>query len=257
MATPLLRLEEVNIRYRRQRAVEDLSLTVEEGEILGIVGESGSGKSTLLRGIIGLLGSGGTVERGRILYRDRDITRLPPAEMTRLRGREIAMVFQNTSASLCPVRTVWDQLREMGGGEIPAQEMRRRALELMEKVHLEERVLSSYPFELSGGMNQRVGIVMAMALRPSLLLADEPTSALDVTVQKQVIGELLALRESYGTAIVIVSHNIGVVARMAHRVAVMKGGRLVEWGTADQVLRHPAEPYTRQLIAAVPRLRRS
>ena len=169
------------------------------------------------------------------------------------------MVFQNCTAALCPIRTVWAQLRESAGRELSQQEVRSRALELMERVHLTdgERVLQSYPFELSGGMTQRVGIVMAMLRRPALLLADEPTSALDVTVQKQVIQEMLDLRKAYGTAIVIVTHNIGVVAAMADRVAVMQGGRLVEWGEKEQVLQSPRAQYTRELIAAVPRLRRS
>ena len=169
------------------------------------------------------------------------------------------MVFQNCTAALCPIRTVWEQLRESVGRELPKKEIRSRALELMERVHLTdgERVLQSYPFELSGGMNQRVGIVMAMLRRPDLLLADEPTSALDVTVQKQVVEEMLGLREVYGTAIVLVTHNIGVVERMADRVAVMHRGRLVEWGDREQVLRSPKAEYTRALIAAVPRLRRA
>ena len=259
MMQPLLEFSHTEIRYGRQRAVEDLSLSVAPGEILGIVGESGSGKSTAIRAAMGLLGPGGSITGGEIRFRGQDLSTLSPQQMRRLRGREMGMVFQNCTAALCPIRTVWAQLRESVGRELSQQEVRSRALELMERVHLTdgERVLQSYPFELSGGMTQRVGIVMAMLRRPALLLADEPTSALDVTVQKQVIQEMLDLRKAYGTAIVIVTHNIGVVAAMADRVAVMQGGRLVEWGEKEQVLQSPRERYTRELIAAVPRLRRS
>lgn len=259
MVQPLLEFSHTEIRYGSRTAVEDLSLTVSPGEILGIVGESGSGKSTVVKAAMGLLGPEGAVTGGKILFRGQDLSALTPEQMRRLRGRKMGMVFQNCTAALCPIRTVWEQLRESVGRELPKKEIRSRALELMERVHLTdgERVLQSYPFELSGGMNQRVGIVMAMLRRPDLLLADEPTSALDVTVQKQVVEEMLGLREVYGTAIVLVTHNIGVVERMADRVAVMHRGRLVEWGDREQVLRSPKAEYTRALIAAVPRLRRA
>ena len=259
MVQPLLEFSHTEIRYGSRTAVEDLSLTVSPGEILGIVGESGSGKSTVVKAAMGLLGPEGAVTGGKILFRGQDLSALTPEQMRRLRGREMGMVFQNCTAALCPIRTVWEQLRESVGRELPKKEIRSRALELMERIHLTdgERVLQSYPFELSGGMNQRVGIVMAMLRRPDLLLADEPTSALDVTVQKQVVEEMLGLREVYGTAIVLVTHNIGVVERMADRVAVMHRGRLVEWGDREQVLRSPKAEYTRALIAAVPRLRRA
>ncbi len=259
MVQPLLEFSHTEIRYGSRTAVENLSLTVSPGEILGIVGESGSGKSTVVKAAMGLLGPEGAVTGGKILFRGQDLSALTPEQMRRLRGREMGMVFQNCTAALCPIRTVWEQLRESVGRELPKKEIRSRALELMERVHLTdgERVLQSYPFELSGGMNQRVGIVMAMLRRPDLLLADEPTSALDVTVQKQVVEEMLGLREVYGTAIVLVTHNIGVVERMADRVAVMHRGRLVEWGDREQVLRSPKAEYTRALIAAVPRLRRA
>lgn len=259
MVQPLLEFSHTEIRYGSRTAVENLSLTVSPGEILGIVGESGSGKSTVVKAAMGLLGPEGAVTGGKILFRGQDLSALTPEQMRRLRGRKMGMVFQNCTAALCPIRTVWEQLRESVGRELPKKEIRSRALELMERVHLTdgERVLQSYPFELSGGMNQRVGIVMAMLRRPDLLLADEPTSALDVTVQKQVVEEMLGLREVYGTAIVLVTHNIGVVERMADRVAVMHRGRLVEWGDREQVLRSPKAEYTRALIAAVPRLRRA
>lgn len=252
----LLELERLTIAYGGQTAVQDVSLSVEPGEILGIVGESGSGKSTLIRAIMGLLPPGGQITGGEIRYDGASLRSCTESQLRRLRGREIGMVFQDSAASLCPVRTVWAQLRESLGRDVSRDEARARALELMESIRLEEAVLESYPFQLSGGMNQRVGLVLAMAQRPSLLLADEPTSALDVTVQKEVIREMLALRQRYGTAIVLVTHNIGVVEAMADRVAVLRGGILEELGEREQVLKAPRSDYTRSLIAAVPRLRR-
>lgn len=172
----------------------------------------------------------------------------------------MGMIFQNTGASLCPIRRIEEQLYEsvLQHEKISRFEVRRRALELFEKMKLRdgERILKSYPFELSGGMNQRVGIMMAMIMNPDLLFADEPTSALDVTVQAQVVREMVKLRELFGTGIAIVTHNIGVVEYMADQIAVLYQGKLVEYGTKEEVLYHPQEPYTRQLIGAVLRMDR-
>ena len=254
----LLELEHLEVRYHGHPAVRDVSLSVEPGEVLGIVGESGCGKTTLIRAAMGLLPPDARMD-GHIRYRGRELLACTPAELRRLRGRELAMVFQDCAASLCPVRTVWAQLQEAVGRSIPRQELLQQALSMMESLHLEggQRILDSYPFELSGGMAQRVGLLLAMLPRPSLLFADEPTSALDVTVQAQVIREMRALREASGTAIVLVTHNIGVVAAMADRMAVLRHGEVVECGPTWQVLTAPQAAYTAQLIAAVPRLRRS
>lgn len=254
----LLELEHLDIAYNGQPALRDVSLTVEPCEIFGIAGESGCGKSTLIRGVMGLLPPEGTVTGGVIRYRGEDLRACPPRRLRQLRGREMGMVFQNCAASLCPVRTVWSQLREALGREVSPQEARKRALELMAHMHLEdgERILQSYPFELSGGMNQRVGLMLAMALRPSLLFADEPTSALDVTVQREVLREMQTLQQLHGTAIVLVTHNLAVLEALADRVAILKDGTLVEIGTAAEVFGAPRAEYTRQLLAAVPRLRR-
>ena len=254
----LLELENLEISYSGRPVLRGISLAVESGEIFGIAGESGCGKSTLIRGVMGLLPPDGAVTGGAIRYRSEDLVSCPPRRLRQLRGRELGMVFQDCAASLCPVRTVWSQLREALGREVSAREARRRALELMEHLRLEdgERILQSYPFELSGGMNQRVGLLLAMVLRPSLLLADEPTSALDVTAQREVLREMRALQRRSGTAIVLVTHNLAVLEAVADRVAILRGGALVEAGTAAEVFGAPRSDYTRQLLAAVPRLRR-
>lgn len=256
----LLEYRQVDIHYGEKRVVQDFSLQMKPGEILGIVGESGSGKSTVIRAAMGLLGDGGRVSNGQILYQDTDMTKAQGEELRQLRGAEIGMIFQNAGASLCPIRTIKEQLYEavLQHETVPKEEIRDRALCLFEQLRFTngEEILNSYPFEFSGGMNQRVGIVLAMVLRPRLLLADEPTSALDVTVQAQVIREMLKLRELYGTGIVIVTHNIGVVNYMADHIAVMHQGKLVEYGTKEQILNDPQDVYTKKLISSVLRLKR-
>lgn len=255
----LLRFEHVTVCYGNRPALEDVTLSVAPGETVGVVGQSGCGKSTLIRAAMGLLSGGGRVVGGRILFRGEDLRMLSPERMRCLRGRQMGMVFQNCTASLCPVRTIWDQMRQTAGRELGVKETRRRALELLERMGLSEgeQILASYPFELSGGMNQRVGVALALLLRPALLFADEPTSALDVITQKQVARQLLQLTHDCGTALVIVTHNIDLAAWMSDRVAVLCQGRVIECGGAEQVLGMPQQSYTRQLIAAVPRLGRT
>lgn len=265
MMSNILEYRNVDIHYGKKQVIENVSLSMKPGEILGIVGESGSGKSTLIRATMGLLGEGGTVTQGQILYQGTnttiDMTQIHGEEMRRLRGAEIAMIFQNAGASLCPIRTIEEQLYEavLEHESISKGEIRDRALELFEQLRFTngEQILKSYPFEFSGGMNQRVGIVLAMVLRPRLLLADEPTSALDVTVQLQVLREMKKLRDMYGTSIVLVTHNIGVVNYLADHVAVMHQGKLVEYGTKEDVLNHPQDAYTKKLIGSVLHLKRS
>ena len=256
----ILRYEHVDISYNGVNAVKDISFIVNMGEILGVVGESGSGKSTLIKAAMGLLGPSGLVTRGDIWYKDRNLTDLSASELRRLNGPELGMIFQMAGGSFCPIRTVGSQLYEsMTEHErIGKAEFQSRAEELLRKIGFEnpQRILDGYPFELSGGMQQRVGIAAAMLLNPSVLLADEPTSALDVSVQKQVVEEMLLVRETFGTAIVLVTHNIGVIEAMADKVLVMKNGEMVEYGETKQVLNAPKEAYTRTLLSAVPRLRR-
>ena len=256
----ILKYEQVDISYNGVKVIKDVSFTVDEGEILGIVGESGSGKSTLIKAAMGLLGNTGLVTRGDIWYKGKNLPDLSVGEIRKLNGPELGMIFQYAGSSFCPIRTVGSQLYEsMTEHEsVSKAEFRRRASELLEKIGFEnaQRILDSYPFELSGGMQQRVGIAVAMLLNPSVLLADEPTSALDVSVQKQVVEEMLLVRRTFGTSIVLVTHNIGVIGAMADKVLVMKDGEMVEYGETQQVLNDPKEAYTRALMSAVPRLRR-
>ena len=256
----LLKLEHVTICYNGEPVVHDVDLELNKGEILGVVGESGSGKSTIIKAIMGLLGNEGTVTEGDIWYKGKNVVDMPEKELRRLLGPEIAMVFQDSGAALCPIRTVGDQIYEsMREHErISRKECAERAVRMMAKIGLKdgERVLQSYPFELSGGMNQRVGICISMLQNPSLLLADEPTSALDVTIQKQVVEEML-LREEYGTAMIVVTHNIGVVEKMADKVLVLKNGKVREYGKTAQILTAPEDPYTKELMSSVPRLKRT
>ena len=257
----LLRYDHVDISYNGFLAVKDVSFTLEPGEILGIVGESGCGKSTLIKAAMGLLGNDGMVTRGDIWYKGKNLPDLPPKELRKLNGPELGMIFQSAGSSFCPIRTIGAQLYEtMTEHEKTSKaEFLDRAMELLGKLGFEDgkRILGSYPFELSGGMQQRVGIAAAMLLNPSVLLADEPTSALDVSVQKQVVEEMLLVRETFGTAILLVAHNIGVIGAMADKVLVMKNGEAVEYGDTRQVLGSPQAAYTRQLLSAVPRLRRA
>ncbi len=257
----LLRFEHVEISYGGESVVHDVSFSVKPGEILGLVGESGSGKSTLMKSAIGLLGNNGLVTRGDILFEGKNIPDLSEKELRKIRGARMGMIFQDAGASLCPIRTIGEQIYESMSAhrKISRQDARNQALALFDKLHFKDgkRIWDSYPFELSGGMNQRAGIAIAMLMQPAVLLADEPTSALDVAVQKQVVEEMKQLRDLFGTAILLVTHDIGVVSAMADTVLVLKDGYQVEYGPARQVLEHPMHEYTRKLLAAVPKLRRA
>lgn len=257
----LLKYEKAEISYRGRPAVRDVSFTLRQGEILGIVGESGSGKSTLIRAAMGLLGPSGAVTGGDILYKGKSLPALSPEELRRINGPELGMIFQNAGASFCPIRKVGAQLYESVAAheKISRRDCTEQAVDLLQKIGFADgrRILNSYPFELSGGMQQRVGIAAAMLLRPSVLLADEPTSALDVFVQKQVVEEMLLLRRTFGTSIILVTHNIGLVGAMADNVLVLKDGHVVEYGRTQQVLQSPGNAYTKKLMAAVPRLKRA
>ena len=258
---PLLTYRSVEVSFNGRAVTHDVSFTLHAGEILGIVGESGSGKSTLLKAAMGLLGNGGLVTKGDIWFKGKDLPDLPEKELRKICGAGIGIIFQDAGASLCPIRTIGEQIYESMSAhmEITRSQAREKALALFEKLQFKDgqRIWNSYPFELSGGMNQRAGIAIAMLMEPPVLLADEPTSALDVAVQKQVIEEMLHLRELFRTAIILVTHDIGVVSAMADTVLVLKDGQIMEFGTAQQVLRDPQDAYTRTLLAAVPKLRRA
>ena len=260
MGDTLLNYDSVEISFNGTPVVHNISFSLRPGEILGLVGESGSGKSTLIKAAMGLLGDNGLVTRGDITYKGKNLVDMPEHELRSIRGAEIGMIFQDAGASLCPIRTIGEQIYESmrAHTKITRSEAKSRAMDLFDKLNFKDsqRVWDSYPFELSGGMNQRAGIAMAMLMNPPILFADEPTSALDVSVQRQVVREMLKLRELFGTAIVLVTHDIGVVRAMADTVLVLKNGKTVEYGTADRVLDHPQDPYTRKLLEAVPKLQR-
>lgn len=260
MEDKILTYESVEISFGKKAVVQDVSFSLEPGEILGLVGESGSGKSTLLKAAMGLLGKDGLVTRGDIRYMGQNILDIPEKEKRKIRGANIGMIFQDAGASLCPIRTIGEQIYESmrAHRKVTRDEAKNRAMELFDKLNFKDsqRVWDSYPFELSGGMNQRAGIAIAMLMNPPILFADEPTSALDVSVQRQVVKEMLKLRELFGTAIVIVTHDIGVVRAMADTVLVLKDGKTVEYGDCVRVMEHPQDSYTKKLLEAVPRLRR-
>ncbi len=260
MEEALLRYRSVEISYSGRAVVRDVNFSLHPGEILGVVGGSGSGKSTIIKSVLGLLGPGGLVTKGDIWFEGNDLPDLKEKELRKIRGAKIGMIFQDAGASLCPIRTIGDQICESmrAHGKISKAEAKEKALKLFETLNFQdgERVWNSYPFELSGGMNQRAGIAIAMLMEPKILLADEPTSALDVSVQKQVVQEMLRLRDLFGTAIILVTHDIGVVAHMADKVLVLQHGNVMEYGEADQVLHDPRNGYTKALLSVVPQLRR-
>ncbi|WP_439577430.1 ABC transporter ATP-binding protein [Elioraea sp.] len=238
----------------RAHAIEDVSLTLNAGEILCVVGESGSGKSMTASAVMGLVPPGLPVVSGRIVFEGTDLLRLPAETMRDLRGRRLGMVFQEPMTALNPLMTVGDQIGEVFRVHGETGDVRNRVLRLLEDVRLPDppALLGSYPFRLSGGQRQRVMIAMALALGPSVLIADEPTTALDVTTQMQILRLIRALQQEKGTGVLFITHDFGVVAEIADRVAVMQHGRIVEQGPASEVLNAPRHPYTRALIDAVP-----
>lgn len=256
----IIKYENVEIKYGEQVAVSDISFSVGEGEILGIVGESGSGKSTIIKAAMGLLGEGGSVSRGEILYEGGSLLNLSKKQRLATNGEQLGMIFQFAGSSFCPVRRIGAQLYEIvkEHKNISKEEFRHQVDELLDKLGFEnaDRILDSYPNELSGGMQQRVGIVGAMLLNPKVLFADEPTSAMDVTIQKQAVEEMLRVRDTFNTSIVLVTHNIGVVNAMADNLLVLKSGRIVEMGKTEDVINNPKEEYTKRLMDAVPRIMR-
>ena len=241
------------------RAVDDLSYTVKRGEFAAIIGESGSGKTVSALSLLRLIPyPPGLIVGGEVYFDGEDILKYSDAEMQKLRGKRISMIFQEPSAALNPVMTVGAQIGEaiMLHEKLDKKAARQKTLELLELVGIPspEKRIDQYPFELSGGMQQRVMIAMAMSCEPDILIADEPTTALDVTVQAQVLEQLNRIREKTGTTMIIITHNLGIVARYADSVKIMYGGKLVEQGPTREVFRDPRHPYTQGLIQAVPRL---
>ena len=240
-------------------AVNQVSFDVKEGEILAIVGESGSGKSITAMSLLRLIPSPpGRIVGGRVLFNDQDLLDLDDEQIRRLRGRDIAMIFQEPMTSLNPSLRIGRQLAEplRVHGSVPKEKVRERCLELLRQVRLgdPEKRLDAYPHELSGGMRQRVMIAMALLCKPRVLIADEPTTALDVTIQAQILELLGDLQELHGTAIILITHDLGVVAGCADRVHVMYAGQLVETAPTGPLFSLPIHPYTRGLLASVPTL---
>jgi peptide/nickel transport system ATP-binding protein len=261
--SPILVLDAVSVKLPkgadRSHAMTEVTLSVAANEILCVVGESGSGKSMTANAIMRLLPAGVAIDGGRILFEGHDLAGVSEAQMRKVRGAGIAMIFQEPMTALNPLRSIGDQIGEMFEihTELSKAEIGARVLALLEEVRIPDPALAAkaYPHELSGGQRQRAMIAMALALDPKLLIADEPTTALDVTTQAQILELIRDLQKRKGTAVLFITHDFGVVAEIADRVAVMSQGRVVEQGSVSAVLENPQHAYTRQLIAAVPPLK--
>lgn len=266
--TPLLAVENLHVSFAVRdagqdavrRAVRGVSFTVEPGEVVALVGESGSGKSATAQAIMGILPRNAAVGPGAIVFEGRDLVTLDEEAYRDLRGRRIAMVFQDPGAALNPVMRVGDQVAEVAlvHGERDKRRARDAAIDMLQRVGLPDAAARyrAYPHELSGGMRQRVMLAIALLLKPALVIADEPTSALDVTVQAQVLQLLVELQREVGMAVLLITHDLGVVAETCSRALVMRSGEIVEQATVDGLFHTPTHAYTRELLAAMPRLRR-
>ena len=260
MSAPLLDVQRLTVVFEggasTVTAVNDVSFQIAPGETLGLVGESGSGKSVTAFAILRLLQPPGRVAGGQVLFEGRDLLALSEREMRAVRGARISLIFQEPMTALNPVMRVGDQIAEAltVHGLASGADARARAVELLEAVHITDaaRRARDYPHQLSGGMRQRVMIAIALACKPPLIIADEPTTALDVTIQAQVLELLRELKARFNLAVLLITHDFGVIAEMADRVAVMYQGSLVEQGPVRQILREPAHEYTRSLLASIP-----
>lgn len=240
------------------KALNDVSIQLKEGEVLGIVGESGSGKSVTAYSLMGLTAHPGKLLGGELQFNGHQIETMTDKEMRKIRGNEISIIFQDPMTSLNPVYTIGNQITEVIRlhTDKDGKQAKARARELLELVGINEpdKRLKQYPHELSGGMRQRVMIAIALACEPKLLIADEPTTALDVTIQAQILELMIELKDKLGMAIIMITHDLGVVASMCERIAVMYAGRIVEYGTTDDIFYHPKHQYTKGLIRSIPRL---
>ena len=255
---PMLDIQNITVEYDGKPFLHDFSLHMKRGEIISLVGESGSGKTTVIRSILGLLPYEGELVSGDILFEGKSLAKYSEKELQKLRGSRISMIFQDSGAMLNPIRKIGSQYIEyiQKHEKMGYKAAEERAVAMLEAMRLSEpeHIMKSYGFQLSGGMRQRVGIAMAMAFEPELLLADEPTSALDVTTQAQIVRQMMELRENHGTSIILVTHNLGVAAYMSDRIVVMQNGRIVEEGDRKTILERPGCEYTRKLLAAVPKM---
>jgi len=258
----MLEVRDLRVSFRTEQglmqAVDGVSFDVKEGEILGVVGESGSGKTVSLLAVMGLINDPNAVIAGSIKYRGRELVGLPPRDMRNLRGREIAMIFQDPMTALTPVYTIGWQIAEQirAHEKIGKAAARARAIDLLAEVNMSDpsEAVDRYPHQLSGGMRQRAVIAMALSCNPALLVADEPTTALDVTVQAQILDLVRKLQRNHQSAVVFITHDMGVIAEIADRVMVMYAGRIVESGSKRDLFLDPRHPYTRALLDSIPPL---
>ena len=256
----LLRFEDLTIHFPTEegdvRAVNGVSLSVEAGQTLGLVGETGAGKTTTALGLLRLVPEPGQVESGSIIYKDRDIMTMSEKEVQDIRGNEISMIFQDPMTALNPVMTVGDQvaeviLRHQNCTKVEAQQ---RMIDILGKVGIGPDRASDYPHQFSGGMKQRVVIAIALACNPKLLLADEPTTALDVTIQAQVMRMINDLKREFNTSMILITHDLGIVAESCDQVAIMYAGEIVEYGSLEDIFDHTTHPYTKGLFNSIPSL---
>ena len=261
MEDVILSVENLTVDFYTYEGVlhvlDDVNFKVKRGEIFGVVGETGCGKSVTSRLIMGLIPSNANIKSGRILFNGKNILKMSERELNRIRGREISMIFQNPIGSLNPVFKIKDQMVNviMSNQEVDKDAALDKAFKFLKLVNMPdpERVLESYPFELSGGMAQRVMIAMAISSRPKLLIADEPTTALDVTIQAQILKLIKELQEKLGMSVLFITHDLGVVAQLCDRIGVMYAGSIVAYGSTYNILKNPKHPYTTGLMGAIPR----
>ena len=255
MNREILNLKNLSVSYGDINILKDIDLSLKKGEILGIVGESGRGNSTLIKSIMGILDENASID-GEINFEGKDLASLSLKDYRKIKGKEISMIFQNPTEYFNPTRKISKQFIEAirSHNDISKQEIQKKSINTFKFLGLQDgkKIWNSYPFELSGGMNQRVAIALSIMLEPKILLADEPTSALDVTVQAQVVKELLKLRQKLNTSIILVTHNIGVASYMSDNIGVMYGGRILEYGESEELINNPKHPYTKMLINSVP-----
>ena len=255
----MLEIKDLAVQYGNQApTIEHFNLSMKKGEIISVVGESGSGKTTVIRAVLGALSGAGRVTSGDILYHGESLLKNSKSDWRKIRGSKMSMIFQDCGGTLNPIRKIGSQYVEYirTHQSMTKKEAWDKAVSMLTKMRLPdaENIMNSYPYQLSGGMRQRVGIAMAMTFNPELLLADEPTNALDVTPQSQVVRQMMELRDDFGTGIIIVTHNIGVAAYMADQLIVMHHGNVVDHGTREEVLNNPTSDYTKKLLEAVPEM---